>query len=229
MIPSSSDDPSYVDPFAAPRARMVQEQLAARGIGDRAVLDALRRVPREKFVAVALVEQAYEDRALPNACGQTVSQPYIVALMTEALELTGAETVLEVGTGSGYQAAILSELAKSVITIERHPEWSVQAARRLASLGCQNVNVVVGDGTLGWPEEAPYDRIIVTAAARSIPRPLVDQLVDGGLLVMPIEDGAGQQLYQFRREGNHLKPRKLCDCAFVPLVSESSEPPPTAA
>ena len=161
-------------------------QLAERSIRSTRVLAAMDRVPRERFVPEGVRHLAYADRALPIGCNQTISQPYIVALMTEALQLTGGEHVLEIGTGSGYQTAILAELAASVVSIERHEELSQRAGQVLAELGARNVQLIVGDGTLGWPGRAPYDRILVAAAANEIPPALEEQLAEGGILVIPL-------------------------------------------
>src|SRR5687767_7626625 len=167
------------------RAEMVEQQLARRGIRDQRVITAMRRVPREAFVAEGLAESAYADSALPIDCEQTISQPVIVAMMTQALQITNQHRVLEIGTGSGYQTAILAELAGAVFSVERHAELSRQAGARLQRLGYQNVFLRVGDGSQGWPEEAPFDRIMVTAAAEECPPALWEQLVEGGVLVGP--------------------------------------------
>jgi protein-L-isoaspartate(D-aspartate) O-methyltransferase len=205
--------------LSSARTRMVSEQLLDRGIRDARVLAAMNRVPRERFMPLEDRSQAYADRALPIACGQTISQPYIVALMTEALELTGNERVLEIGAGSGYQAAILGELAQSVLTIERHPALARQAANLLESFGYQNVRVVEGDGTQGWPEGAPFDRIIITAATNRIPPGLWEQLAEGGLLVVPLGDFDSQMLQAIRKTAGKAVVRDLCPCRFVPLVA----------
>lgn len=197
---------------------MVRDQLEQRGIRDRRVLEAMSRVPREIFVDTVDPLEAYDDCALPIACGQTISQPLIVAMMTEALELSGDEKVLEIGTGSGYQAAVLAELAARVVSIENHPELSAAAARALATCGYANVRTIVGDGTLGCPEEAPFDRIIVTAAAAHVPQALLDQMTDGGLLVVPVGDQRGQVLEKIRRLGDEWRATPLAECRFVPLV-----------
>ncbi len=199
---------------------MLRRHLQGRGIFDRRVLDAMARVPREKFVDESLQADAYADRALPIACGQTISQPYIVALMTQALRLRGGERVLEVGTGSGYQAAVLAELAREVTSVERHAALSQQAATRLAALGYQRVTLVVGDGTLGWPAGAPYDRIIVAAAAASTPKHLIDQLAEGGLLVIPVGNRDQQTLQVAGKVGGEVRVEPLSVCRFVPLVGE---------
>ncbi len=202
------------------RARMVRRQLRRRGIRDPRVLEAMGAVPREQFLADADAEQAYADRALAIDCGQTISQPYMVALMTEALELAGDEHVLEIGSGSGYQTAVLAELARSVVSIERHAPLSAQAAERLARLGSTNVTLVVADGTLGWPAAAPYDRILVTAAGREVPPALWEQLVEGGLLVMPVGSASEQLLEVVRKVDGAAVTKSLTPCRFVPLVGE---------
>ena len=206
--------------FAEERSRMVQHQIRARGVRDQRVLDAMLRLPREKFVPEHLQASAYEDHPLSIGCGQTISQPYMVALMTEALELSGRERVLEIGTGSGYQTAILAELADEVYTVERVPELSQAARQRLAELGYANVRFHVGDGTLGWPEEAPFDRILVTAGAPEVPPALTEQLADDGLLVIPVGNGYGQDLLSIRRRGDRFASRSLCRCVFVKLIGE---------
>ena len=204
--------------FEHQRAAMALQQLARRGIRDQRVLDAMRRVPRETFVAADLANDAYADSALPIDCDQTISQPVIVALMTQALQLTGQERVLEIGTGSGYQAAILAELAAAVFSIERHAELSRQAAARLLRLGYQNVFLKVGDGALGWPEEAPFDRIIITAAAEACPPALWEQLTEGGVLVGPFGPPAEQALYEMHKIGGQPQSKVLTGCRFVPLL-----------
>ena len=200
------------------RLMMVRDQLQKRGITSQSVLEAMGRVPRERFMPPELRDEAYADRALSIACGQTISQPYIVALMTQALELTGSEKVLDVGTGSGYQAAILSMLAREVISIERHAELSAQAGRTLADLGCTNVRLVVGDGTLGYLPDAPYDRIIVAAAASHVPTALWDQLQEGGILVIPVGDTDSQMLEQIVKTPPQPRVTHLAPCRFVPLI-----------
>jgi protein-L-isoaspartate(D-aspartate) O-methyltransferase len=205
--------------FAADRAAMIKHQLRARGIRDERVLDAMGRVPREAFLPEGIVHEAYQDSALPIDCGQTISQPVIVAMMTEALMLTGSEKILEIGTGSGYQTAILAELAAEVYSIERHADLARHAQSRLAELGYQNVRVRTGDGSLGWPEEAPFDRIIVTAAAEECPPALWQQLVEGGILVGPFGPSAEQALYEMHKIGGQPQSRVLTGCRFVPLVS----------
>ena len=192
-----------------------------RGIQDLRVLRALELVPRERFVEPEQVDLAYEDHALPIECGQTISQPYVVAAMTEALALEPTHKVLEIGTGSGYQAAVLAHLAGEVVTIERYRTLAETAERRLRGLGLDNVTVIVGDGALGAPEHAPFDRIIVTAAAPDIPQTLVDQLVDNGILVVPVGPTGGvQSLLRIRKKpkGEGLERQELMAVRFVPLV-----------
>src|SRR5262245_31359556 len=193
--------------------------LRRRGIGDAAVLRAMDEVPRERFVEPNFTDTAYADQALPIACGQTISQPFVVAYMTERLELKPEHRVLEVGTGSGYQAAVLARLAKEVITVERYRTLAESARGRLADLGLGNVKVVVGDGLTGVPEHVPYDRIIVTAAAERIPQPLVDQLADGGVMVLPLGPHSdAQRLVKLRKSGEELAREELIWVRFVPLL-----------
>jgi len=208
--------------FAAARARMVSEQIEARGIRDRATLEAMRRVPRHRFVPEASRAEAYADRPLPIGHGQTISQPYVVAFMTEALGLTGAESVLEVGTGSGYQAAVLGCLASRVRTIEIVEPLAQEAAARLTGLGYENVEVRSGDGYLGWPEAAPFDAILVTAAAPRIPEPLLAQLKDGGRLVIPVGDDV-QEIVVVTRHGERFEERRVLPVRFVPMTGRVRE------
>jgi len=196
----------------------LQRELAEGGIHSPRVLEVMGRVPRERFVPEGVRHLAYADRALPIACEQTISQPYIVALMTEALNLQGGERVLEIGTGSGYQTAVLAELAGEVISIERHELLSAEAARVLTELGYKNVRLIVGDGTLGWPEGAPYDRILVAAAAGRVPPALEQQLAEGGTLVIPVGPAHQQTLEAYRKVGGRLVAEPLSGCRFVPLV-----------
>ena len=204
--------------FDAPRETMVRTQLARRDIRDRGVLAAMGKVSRDRFVRKENRRRAYDDSALPIDCGQTISQPYMVALMTQAMELSGGERVLEVGTGSGYQAAILAELAGEVVSIERHEQLSAAAGALLGELGYGNVTLVVGDGTLGWPERAPYDRIMVTAAAQKCPQSLFDQLAEGGLIAIPVGNREHQILRTIRKLDGRPEVAELTACRFVPLV-----------
>jgi len=207
------------DVLARSRQQMVERQLRARGIVDAAVLRAMAKVPRHRFVSPAQESQAYSDRALPIEEGQTISQPYIVALMTELLELQGGEKVLEVGTGSGYQAAVLAEIVKDVYTIEILPGLAAGAAARLKQLGYSWVRVRAGDGYLGWPDAAPFDAIIVTAGATHIPQPLIAQLAEGGRLVVPVGPSSDRQdLILGRKTGGRFATRVVAPVRFVPLV-----------
>jgi protein-L-isoaspartate(D-aspartate) O-methyltransferase len=206
--------------FARERERMVQEQLAARGISDDRVLDAINRVPRHRFVDEGLQHRAYGDHPLPIGEEQTISQPYIVGLMTSLLALTGREKVLEVGTGSGYQTAVLAELSRRVCSIERLPRLADRARRLVESMGYTNVWIRVGNGALGWSDEAPFDRILVAAAGPSVPSPLIDQLGDGGRLVAPVGDAESQTLTLVERRGGEVTTRSLGECRFVPLVGK---------
>jgi protein-L-isoaspartate(D-aspartate) O-methyltransferase len=193
-------------------------------IGDERVLQAMNRVPREEFVPVDLRRLAYDDRPLPIGHGQTISQPLMVATMTEVLHLRGHEKVLEVGTGSGYQTALLAELAQRVVSVERVSELAQSAADRLRRLGYHNVTVHVAGDALGWPEDAPYDAILVTAGAPRVPRPLVEQLAPGGRLVIPVGRRTVQQLLSVTREGDSLRVRRHGQCRFVPLIGEGAWP-----
>ena len=205
---------------AEARARMVELQLRRRGISDERVLRAMGRVPREVFVPEELREHAYEDGALPIGHGQTISQPYIVATICALLGLEGHERVLDVGTGSGYQAAVLAELAAEVVTIERVPELAEAARRALAEAGHEDVDVRVGDGSLGGPDRAPFAAIAVAAAAPSIPPALYSQLVDGGRLVVPRGSRSGQELVLVVRTPDGPQERASVACRFVPLVGD---------
>lgn len=202
------------------REHMVESQLVRRGIKDRRVLDAMRQVPRHLFIPKDTRGLAYCDGPLPIGQGQTISQPYIVALMTELLELTGQEKVLELGTGSGYQAAILSRLVSQVYSVERHAALAEQAEKVFAQLDYDNIVISVGDGTLGWPEHSPYEAIIVTAAAPDVPQPLMEQLADGGRLVAPVGSRWSQVLAKVKRQGETLTKEHLTAVAFVPLVGK---------
>ncbi len=206
------------DPVEQLRNRMVTDQLEKRGIYDPRVLRAMRVLPRQRFVTTVSVEQAYADCALPIECDQTISQPYMVALMTEALRLEGGERVLEIGTGSGYQTAVLAALAAEVVSIERHGKLSQAAGEVLQALGYANVRLIVGDGSLGCVEHAPYDRIMVTAGSAACPPPLWEQLVEGGLVVLPVGDRSNQVLQRMEKVNGQPRLENLTGCRFVPLV-----------
>jgi protein-L-isoaspartate(D-aspartate) O-methyltransferase len=205
--------------YERPREAMVREQIEARGVKDPLTLRALRKVPRHELVPAGVRDSSYEDHPLPIGHEQTISQPYIVAFMTEALGLKGGETVLEVGTGSGYQAAVLAEIAARVYTIEIVEPLATRARADLARLGYRNVDVRAGDGYKGWPEAAPFDAIIVTAAAPSIPAPLKEQLKDGGRLVIPVGED-DQRLMVLTRRGGQFEERVLLPVRFVPMTGE---------
>ncbi len=201
------------------RERMVVEQLEGRGFRDPAVLAAMRRVPRHLFVDEALRDRAYDDTPLPIGERQTISQPYMVALMSEAVGVEPGARVLEVGTGSGYQAAVLAEMGARILSVERLPDLAERAGRVLAMLGYDDqVRIEVGDGTLGWPADAPYDAIVVTAAAPQIPRPLLEQLASHGSLVLPMGDDELQTLVRIRRTPEGLAEEYLGECRFVKLL-----------
>jgi protein-L-isoaspartate(D-aspartate) O-methyltransferase len=202
------------------RFYMVEHHLRRRGIHDEEVLAVMGEVPRELFVPPEMVEHAYEDRALSIGEGQTISQPWIVAYMTQALRLRPRDTVLEIGTGSGYQAAVLASLASHVYTVERIASLAGQTEKLFARLGYQNITVVVGDGTLGFPSRAPYDAIIVTAASPGIPAPLLEQLKTGGRLIIPREADYSEVLVLVRRHEKGYSEESLVECRFVPLIGE---------
>jgi protein-L-isoaspartate(D-aspartate) O-methyltransferase len=206
------------------KVRLIME-LRRAGIGDARVLGAIERTPRELFVPEQFQDQAYENVALPISSGQTISQPYVVALMTEKLELTGREKVLEIGTGSGYQAAVLARLARRVFTVERYRALAREAEQRFAALGLGNIVTLFADGSNGWPEQAPFDRIIVTAAARMIPPTLVDQLAPGGIMVLPVgPEHRDQRLMRVRCGESGCDSEELCLVRFVPLVGGLPRP-----
>ena len=204
--------------YAPQCAEMIEKQLRRRGISDEAVLAAMTAVPRHEFVPEALRSRAYEDVPLPIGGGQTISQPYIVAAMTTALHLQPGDRVLEIGTGCGYQAAVLSRLAKGVFTIERRPELASAASATLARLGCPNAHVHCGDGTLGLPDLAPFNAILVAAAAPAVPKPLLAQLADGGRMIVPVGDAEHQELQLIEKHGDAFSTKMLEGCRFVPLV-----------
>ncbi|MBT3390133.1 MAG: protein-L-isoaspartate(D-aspartate) O-methyltransferase [Chloroflexi bacterium] len=208
------------DDYAQQRAAMVRDQIERRGITDTRLLEVLRTLPRHLFVPAAQQQWAYSDGALRIEAGQTISQPYIVALMTEALGLQGHERVLEVGTGSGYQAAVLAQLCAQVYSIERHAALSAAAGAIFADLEIENIHLHVGDGTLGLPDQAPFDAIMVTAAAPETPPALLDQLADGGRMVIPAGSRYQQVLELWQRRGDKRKSHRISAVAFVPLIGE---------
>jgi protein-L-isoaspartate(D-aspartate) O-methyltransferase len=206
------------DPFVAVRAEMIEQQLCRRGICDLGVLAAMASVPRHEFVHADFRHQAYADAPLPIGDGQTISQPYMVAVMTAALRLAGVERVLEIGTGCGYQAAVLSRVAREVLSVECRPGLAASAAQRLARLGFSTVHVHCGDGTLGLPEFAPFDAILVAAGAPAVPAPLLAQLAEGGRLILPVGGAEHQELQLIERNGNEFRRLQMEFCRFVPLV-----------
>ncbi len=218
--PQDSADQNY----RTRRQEMVAQQIVARGIRDQHVLKALRKVPRHLFVPPEYRKLAYTDRPLPIGQGQTISQPYIVALMTELLDLGGHEKVLEVGTGSGYQAAVLAEICDSVYTIEIFPELGHRAAALFDSLGYHNIQVKIGNGYQGWEKQSPFDRIIVTCAPSHIPTPLQEQLVIGGRMVIPVGERHLQQLVLLKKAQDQLSKKAVIPVRFVPMLEENKRP-----
>lgn len=219
-IPLDFEGQSPSKDFENLRRWMVETQIILRGVKDQRVINAMLKVPRHRFVPEELRERAYDDMALPIGEGQTISQPYMVAVMTELLEPDMAHRVLEIGTGSGYQAAVLAEIAKEVYTIERIASLSERARSIVRELGYENIFFKVGDGTLGWPEEAPFDRIIITAAAPEIPQTLIEQLNDGGIIVAPVGSRYSQILVKGIKKKGSLITEESVPCVFVPLVGE---------
>ena len=206
--------------FARERERMVEEQLVARGVTDPRVLAVMRQVPRHLFVDEALRERAYGDHPLPIGDGQTISQPFIVGRMTELLRLAGREKVLEVGTGSGYQAAVLGQCAARVCTVERLPRLAARARQTLEDLGYSNVWGRTANGTFGWPDEAPFDRILVAAGGPAVPPPLFEQLAEGGLMVMPVGGPDSQRLQLIEKVRGEMRVTEDSGCVFVPLIGK---------
>lgn len=206
--------------YVRERERMVEQQVAARGVSDLRVLEALRRVPRHLFLEEALRNQAYGDHPLPIGEGQTISQPFIVGRMTELLRLTGRDKVLEVGTGCGYQAAVLAELAARVCTVERIPKLAARARQAIEALGYTNVWVRTANGTFGWPDEAPFDRILVAAGGPAVPPPLFEQLAEGGRLVMPVGDADTQKLQVIDKIRGEMRVTEDSGCVFVKLIGK---------
>ena len=216
------------DEFSVARERMVREQVFSRGVTDRGVLRALLTTPRHKFLDSSAGAEAYTDHALPIGFSQTMSQPYMVGYLAEELRLIGTESVLEVGTGSGYQAAVLSVLAQRVYTIERIPELAKKAEDVFGAIGIRSIFTRVGDGSRGWPEMAPYDRILLTAAAEGLPEQLIEQLSDGGFLLGPVVGNNGkQEIIRLARQGSRYEVERLANCTFVPLVRSTSADRPT--
>ena len=210
----------YDDLFCRLREQMVQEQLIARGIVNKQVITAFRKVSREEFAPPEFYDQAYEDHPLPIGCEQTISQPYIVAFMTQALEMAAGDRVLEIGTGSGYQTAILAELAAHVYSVEIIPSLHLEAKQRLNRLGCQNVSLKNADGGLGWPEEAPFEKIIVTASSHAIHESWMEQLKEGGRLIAPVGEEE-QELRLVRKFNGKLYTQNLMRVRFVPLQEDT--------
>jgi len=199
---------------------MVEEQLIPRGISNRLVLDAFYKVERHKFIPEEHRDNAYADFPIPIGSGQTISQPYIVALMTESLDLNADDKVLEIGTGSGYQAAILAQLSKEVYSIERFETLAAKTKMLFDELGYKNIGIKIGDGTLGWEEEAPFDKIIITAATPEVPPPLSGQLKERGKLILPLGEMLSQVLTLFEKRSGELYSREICPCVFVPLIGK---------
>ena len=208
--------------FERIREQMVEEQLVSRGVRDQRVTEAMKKVPRHLFVEKALWERAYEDHPLPIGDGQTISQPFMVGTMTQALGLQGKEKVLEIGTGSGYQSAVLAELADQVFTIERVESLSKKAQDIIGQLNYQNVVLRMGDGCLGWREFSPFDGILVTAGAPEVPKVLFEQIKDGGRMIIPIGGSKSQELILVRKKGEKMKKETLCSCVFVPLIGRGA-------
>jgi len=206
--------------FPKARLKMVEEQIASRGIKDDKLIAAMKKIPRHLFLEEALQNQAYSDHPLPIGEKQTISQPYMVALMTEALLLTGKEKVLEIGTGSGYQTAILAELSEKVFSVERIRSLAIRARKLLYELSYFNVEIKIFDGTFGWIEESPFDAIMVTAGSPDIPQPLIDQLSIGGRLVIPVGDALVQDLFRVTKTGEGVKKEDLGGCRFVKLIGK---------
>lgn len=218
-VAADEDDAQY----RQAREAMVREQIIGRGVHHTAVLQAMRTVPRHRFVPPGQQRYAYADRPLPIGSGQTISQPYIVALMTAVLEPGPQKRVLEVGTGSGYQAAVLAELCRDIYSIEIIPELGRRAEQTLADLGYGNIHVRIGDGYLGWPEAAPFDAIIVTCSPTHIPRPLEEQLAEGGLMVIPVGERGAQELVLLKKINGRIRQEDIIPVRFVPMMSPDGE------
>ena len=210
--------------FAANRAQMVRCHLRSRDITDPRVLEVMSRLPREVFIAPAYALQAYDDHPLPIGMGQTISQPYIVALMSQCLHLSGSETVLEIGTGSGYQTAVLASLARRVYTVERFHELAESAQAVLARVGFENIDFYIGDGSPGWPELRTFDRIILTAGVPEVPQPILDQLAEGGRLIAPVGPENAQMLKEIEKKLDRIDEKPICACRFVKLIGRCAFP-----
>jgi protein-L-isoaspartate(D-aspartate) O-methyltransferase len=219
VIPRRRGRGSMID-FSKARLKMVEEQITSRGTKDARLIAAMKKIPRHLFVEEALQSQAYTDHPLPIGEKQTISQPYMVALMTEALLLTGKEEVLEIGTGSGYQTAILAELSEKVFSVERIRSLAIRARKLLYELGYFNVEIKIFDGTFGWMEESPFDAIVVTAGSPDIPQPLIDQLAIGGRLVIPVGDAFVQDLFRVTKTEEGVRKEDLGGCRFVKLIGK---------
>jgi len=200
------------------KEEMIQRQLMPRGINDNKVIAAFRKVPRHEFIAKGSINISYADHPVSIGCNQTISQPYMVALMTQVLDLKGQERILEIGTGSGYQTAILAEICKEIYSIERFEELATKARETLDKLGYNNIEIKIGDGTQGWRESSPFDRIIVTAAAPDIPKNLIDQLENNGKMVIPIGGRLSQMLTLIEKHEGQISTKDICSCVFVPLL-----------
>ena len=212
--------PLMIDSLTEKIEQMVADQLIPRGINNQKVLEAMRKVPRHKFIDSDKLPRAYIDSPLPIDEGQTISQPYMVALMTQCLDLKGDEKVLEIGTGSGYQTAVLAELSVSVYSVERYPDLADRAEKKIMELGYSNISITTGDGTLGWSQEAPYDGIIVTAGAPQVPEALLDQLKESGRMVIPVGNKISQTLKVIEKKDDQIFKKDICACVFVPLVGQ---------
>ncbi|MFH1311797.1 MAG: protein-L-isoaspartate(D-aspartate) O-methyltransferase [Candidatus Eisenbacteria bacterium] len=223
LASGSSCQKRPAEDYDAARRRMVEKQIIARGIDDQCVINAMLKVPRHLFVPEDYRHYAYSDTPVPIGHGQTISQPYIIALMTEELNVSNADRVLEIGTGSGYQAAVLAEIVKEVYSIEIVGPLGESAEARLKELGYENVSITVGDGYLGWPEHAPFDRIIVTCAPTDIPEPLVDQLKEGGIMMIPVGTAGFQYLYRVKKYMGEAETEKVIPVSFVPLTGPNAE------
>ncbi len=222
---AAPEEPGQAEDPAAARQRMVAEQIERRGVKDPAVLAAMRKVPRHEFMPADAREYAYDDRAVSIGHGQTISQPFVVAFMTESLALKPGDRVLEIGTGSGYQAAVLAELVKEVYTIEIVEPLGKRAAEAFAGGGYKNIRARIGDGFRGWKEAAPFDAIIVTCSPDAVPQPLVEQLKDGGRMIIPVgPEGEPQQLVLLRKSGGNIERREILPVVFVPMTGEAEKP-----